>query len=180
MTLLSPPVQAVLELFQGPLADVRFADVDATGLASVAAEVESAAAAVARQEAQLSELRQSLSERQDALLVLAQRALAYARVYAEHDEALTEKLARISLPRAAKARKASATKSEGGEAVAQAEPAALESSASAAEAPAAAVEVEVEADADADASSAEAPAPALRNGKRRVARTLARHAPSRP
>jgi hypothetical protein len=179
MTLLSPPVQAVLELFQGPLADVRFADVDATGLASVAAEVESAAAAVARQEAQLSELRQSLSERQDALLVLAQRALAYARVYAEHDEALTEQLARISLPRAAKARKASATKSDGGEAVAQAEPAAAESSASAAEAPAA-VDADANADADADASSAEAPTPALRNGKRRVARTLARHAPSRP
>ena len=175
MTLLSPPVQAVLELFQGPLADVRFADVDATGLATVAAEVESAAAAVARQEAQLSELRQSLSERQDALLVLAQRALAYARVYAEHDEALTEQLARISLPRAAKARKASAAKPDGVEAVSPVEPAAAEGSASAAEAPAA-----VEADADADASSAEAPTPALRNGKRRVARTLARHAPSRP
>jgi hypothetical protein len=113
-------------------------------------------------------------------LVLAQRALAYARVYAEHDEALTEQLARISLPRAAKARKASATKPDGGEAVAQVEPAAAESSASAAEALAVEAPADVEADADADASSAEAPAPALRNGKRRVARTLARHAPSRP
>ena len=176
MTLLSPPVQAVLELFQGPLADVRFADVDATGLASVAAEVESAAAAVARQEAQLSELRQSLSERQEALLLLAQRALAYARVYAEHDEALTEQLARISLPRAAKARKASATKADGGEAAAQAEPAAPESSASAAEAPATGDGVEAEA----AAFNAVAPAPAVRNGKGRVARTLARHAPTRP
>jgi hypothetical protein len=170
MTLLSPPVQAVLELFQGPLADVRFADVDAAGLASVAAEVESAAAAVARQEAQLSELRQSLTERQDALLVLAQRALAYARVYAEHDEALTEQLARIALPRSAKPRKAASTKTEG-DAVAQAEPPVAESSASAAPA---------EVEAAADTTSAEETQPALRNGKRRVARTLARHAPSRP
>jgi hypothetical protein len=173
MTLLSPPVQAVLELFKGPLADVRFADVDAAGLAGVAAEVESAAAEVARQEAQLGELRQSLTERQDALLLLAQRALAYARVYAEHDEALTEQLARISLPRAAKPRKTNATKLEGAETVAQVEPAA----AAIGEPPA--VEVQAEGEAEADAS-AEAPAPALRNGKRRVARTLARHAPSRP
>lgn len=106
MNSMSPPLQAVLQLFQGPLADVRFADIDAAGLASITAEVESAADAVAQQEAQLSELRQTLVERQDALLLLAQRALAYARVYAEHDDALTEQLARISLPRPAKPRKA--------------------------------------------------------------------------
>jgi hypothetical protein len=168
MTLLSPPVQAVLELFQGPLADLRFGDVDAAGLASVAAEVEGAAAEVARQEAQLNELRQSLTERQDALLVLAQRALAYARVYAEHDEALTEQLARITLPRASKPRKASTPKTESAEAVAPVEAAAESTE-----------PVAVEAEVEADASS-EATAPALRNGKRRVARTLARHAPSRP
>lgn len=119
---MSPPLQAVLQLFQGPLADVRFADIDAAGLASIAAEVESAADAVAQHEAQLSELRQTLVERQDALLLLAQRALAYARVYAEHDEALTEQLARITLPRAAKPRKASAAKAT--EALEPAEPAA--------------------------------------------------------
>ena len=173
MTLLSPPVQAVLELFQGPLADVRFADVDAAGLASVAAEVEGAAAEVARQEAQLAELRQSLTERQDALLLLAQRALAYARVYAEHDEALTEQLARIALPRAAKPRKASTPKTESTEAATQAEPATVESSEPSAEG------VEPSVAAEADSSAEAAAAPALKNGKRRVARTLARHAPSR-
>ena len=116
---------------------------------------------------------QSLTERQDALLLLAQRALAYARVYAEHDEALTVQLARISLPRAAKPRKTSTTKPEGAEAVAQVEAAAAESTEPAA------VEAETETETEAD-TSAEAPQPALRNGKRRVARTLARHAPSRP
>ena len=179
MTLLSPPVQAVLELLQGPLADVRFADVDAAGLASVAAEVESAAAAVARQETQLAELRQSLTERQDALLLLAQRALAYARVYAEHDDALTEQLARISLPRAAKPRKASTPKSEAAEAAGQVEPATADSVEPATVEAEAAVEAKAEAETEADAST-ETAQPALRNGKRRVARTLARHAPSRP
>jgi hypothetical protein len=98
-------VQAVLELFKGPLADVRFADVDASGLASVAVEVERAAASVQEQEAHLAALRLSLAERQDALLSLAHRALAYARVYAESDEALSARLNAISLPRAAKPRK---------------------------------------------------------------------------
>jgi hypothetical protein len=98
-------VQAVLELFKGPLADVRFADVDASGLETVAVEVERAAAAVQEQEAHLAALRLSLGERQEALLSLAQKALAYARVYAESDDALSARLNAISLPRAAKPRK---------------------------------------------------------------------------
>ena len=101
------PVQAVLELFQGPLAEVRFADVDAARLFELATAVDTATAVVAEQEAQLAELRQGLADRQEALLVFAQRALAYARVYAEHDEALSEQLSRITLPRATKPRKAS-------------------------------------------------------------------------
>ncbi len=107
----SPPaVQSVLELFKGPLASLRFADVDAAGLASLAAEVETAAHELSEHEAKLAELRQVMAGRQEALLLLAQRALAYARVYAENDDALLEELNRISLPRAAKARKPSAAK----------------------------------------------------------------------
>jgi hypothetical protein len=107
MTSLSPPIQSVLDLFKGPLADVRFAHIDAAGLASLAAEVEAAGAEVEQQEDKLTELRQALAQRQDALLALAQQALAYARVYAEHDEALLEELNRISLPKPAKPRKPS-------------------------------------------------------------------------
>src|SRR6478752_811488 len=107
MSYLSPPVQAVIDLFEGPLAEVRFADVDASALLSLARATEAAAADLAQHEAQLSELRQSLADKQDALLVLAQRGLAYARVYAEHDEALSEQLSGINLPRASKPRKAS-------------------------------------------------------------------------
>jgi hypothetical protein len=107
MSPLSPPVQAVIELFQGPLVEQRFADVDAAALTTLARAAEAAAAEVAKHEAQLADLRQILADRQEALLVLAQRGLAYARVYAEHDEALSEQLARINLPRASKPRKAS-------------------------------------------------------------------------
>lgn len=112
MTSLSPPLQAVVALFRGPLENVRFADIDAAGLSTLAQEVEDAANDVQAHEAKLSELRQLLSQKQEALLVLAQQALAYARIYAEGDEALSAELNEIALPRAAKPRKASSAKAE--------------------------------------------------------------------
>jgi hypothetical protein len=103
-------VVSVLELFKGPLAGMRFGDVDADGLASLAAKVDAAGAEVADGEARLAELQQGLAAQQEALLAFAQRALAYARVYAEsHEELLTE-LNGISLPRPLKPRKANAPK----------------------------------------------------------------------
>lgn len=122
MTSLSPPIQAVLDLFKGPLANLRFADVDAVGLAALAADVEAAAGEVEEQENKLTELRQSLAQRQEALLILAQRALAYARVYAENDEPLLGELNRIALPRPAKPRKAGAPKVSSPRDVARNEP----------------------------------------------------------
>jgi hypothetical protein len=110
MSAIPAPIQSVLDLFEGPLANVRFADIDANGLAKLAAEVEAVAAEAQRQEEALAELRQGLAQRQEALLSLAQQALAYARVYAESDEPLLEELNRISLPRAAKGRKPNAAK----------------------------------------------------------------------
>jgi hypothetical protein len=108
MTSLSPPLQAVVALFRGPLQTVRFADIDAVGLSNLAAEAESAASEVEAQEAKLTQLRQALVQKQEALLGLAQQALAYARIYAEGDEALTAELNDIALPRATKPRKAAA------------------------------------------------------------------------
>jgi hypothetical protein len=113
MTSLPSAIQSVLDLFKGPLSSVRFADIDAAGLANLASEVEAAASEVQQQEEKLAELRQGLAQRQEALLVLAQQALAYARVYAENDEPLLDELSRISLPRAAKPRKAGGTKAAG-------------------------------------------------------------------
>lgn len=111
MSVLPASVVSIIELFKGPLASVRFADVDAEGLASLAADVERAALEVGDQEAQLAELRQNLSQAQESLLVLSQRALAYARVYAETNDELLEALDQISLPRPPKPRKQAAPKS---------------------------------------------------------------------
>lgn len=106
MTAISPQIQAVLEVFEGPLAQVRFADVDAATLRGVASEVEAAAAEIEAQQAALEALRKAQADRQEQLLALAQRALAYAKVYAENDDALSARLAAIHLPRAPKRQKA--------------------------------------------------------------------------
>ena len=125
MSVLPPSVMSILELFKGPLASVRFADVDAEGLATLAADVERAALEVGGQEAKLAELRQNLFQAQESLLVLAQRALAYARVYAESNDELLEALDQISLPRPPKPRKQAAPKSSSTESAAALEQAAI-------------------------------------------------------
>lgn len=102
MSAIATPVRTVLDLFTSDLADVRFGDVDAAALASLASEVEAAAEAAAAAQALLDEARRKLEERQDALLHQAQRALAYARVYAEADAALSARIDAIPLPRPAR------------------------------------------------------------------------------
>ncbi|MDP9148902.1 MAG: hypothetical protein M3O36_03025 [Myxococcota bacterium] len=92
-------LQAVLELFETSLADVRFPDVDAQTLGRLAAEIEAAGQAVAVAQATLDSARHALLERQDALFQQAQRAVAYARVYAETDEALSARIDAIALSR---------------------------------------------------------------------------------
>lgn len=170
MTSLSPPLQAVVALFRGPLQNVRFADIDAAGLSSLAQEVEGAAADVQVQEAKLAELRQQLSQKQDALLALAQQALAYARIYAESDDALLAELNEIALPRSAKPRKAPSPKAV--------EPAGQAAAASEARVEGVAVEAEPEA-----APAVEAAEPAstevseAKIGRRKVQRRLGRAVP---
>lgn len=99
LSVIPAPVQTLLDLFTTTLADVRFADVDDQTLRRCAAEVESAAEAVASAQALLDVARETLQQKQDALLQRAQSALAYARVYAEVDEALSTQLDSVSLPR---------------------------------------------------------------------------------
>jgi ElaB/YqjD/DUF883 family membrane-anchored ribosome-binding protein len=116
MNAISSPIQSLLDLFAQDLADVRFADVDAKVLTRVAADVESAAAAVAAAQSVLDEARAALQHQQDVLLQLAQRALAYARVYAENDPALSASLEAIALPRVARQHRAG-TRMDGSEAL---------------------------------------------------------------
>ena len=94
------PIQTLLDLFTTSLAEVRFADVDGQTLARAAEQVEKAAESVAAAQSALDSAREALQEKQDALLQQAQRALAYARVYAESDDGLSAQLEAVTLPRA--------------------------------------------------------------------------------
>jgi hypothetical protein len=100
MNAISPAVQTVLDLFATDLHDVRFGDVDANLLAQLASEVATASDAADAAQAALDTHRASLVERQDVLLQHAQRALSYARVYAESDAVLSARLEAVILPRA--------------------------------------------------------------------------------
>ena len=76
----------------------RIENVDATTLGELAASTEAAAEVVLAAETELARARRALQDRQDALLLQAQRALAYARVYAESDPGLAERLEQVALP----------------------------------------------------------------------------------
>jgi hypothetical protein len=92
-------VQEVLDLFEGELAHVKFGDLEEAVLAKASQAVVLAAEAVEKAEATLAAARAVLAEQQDDLLKKAQRALAYLRVYAEGDAALSARLEPITLPR---------------------------------------------------------------------------------
>jgi hypothetical protein len=96
---ISPALQDLLTLFDQELATVKFPDLDRAVLEEAAARVKEKAAEVARVQAALEAARQGLYESQEALLQKGQRALAYARIFAEDDAELSAKLDGISLPR---------------------------------------------------------------------------------
>jgi hypothetical protein len=92
-------VQEVVDLFATELASLKFGDLEPTSLVAAAEEVKAVTADVMRAEAALESTRAVLAEKKDALLHKAQRALAYARVYAENQPALASRLERVALPR---------------------------------------------------------------------------------
>ena len=112
MTPIPAPIQTLLDLFSSHLADVRFGDIDAPSLARLAADVQLASEVTAGAQVALDSARITLHERQEALLLHAQRALAYARVYAEADESLSARLEAVTLPRAARRARPDASASE--------------------------------------------------------------------
>ncbi len=99
---ISPAMRALLEVFSTELSEVKFPDVDAEVLEEAAGRVREMAEAVARAQAALEAARQALGESQEALLQKGQRALAYARVFAEEDAALSTRLEAIGLPKSAR------------------------------------------------------------------------------
>jgi len=97
---ISPALREVLAVFDDDaLADVKFPDVDNDALQAQAAVVEERHAEVKRLEAALEDAKKKLEETHDSLLGKAQRAVAYARVYADGDPGLTARLDAIALPR---------------------------------------------------------------------------------
>lgn len=106
-------VQAVLDLFDGELGDLKFPDLDQSVLQEAAIAVHEKAEAQARAEAALLAARESLQESQEALLHRCQRALAYARIYAEDNAELLARIEGIELPRGGRSR-SSVTPSTGG------------------------------------------------------------------
>ncbi|ATB29485.1 hypothetical protein [Melittangium boletus] len=96
---ISPAMRALLEVFSTELSEVKFPDVDTEVLEEAAGRVRAQAEAVARAQAALEAARLALADSQDALLQKGQRALAYARVFAEEDIDLSMKVEAITLPK---------------------------------------------------------------------------------
>lgn len=96
---IAAPIQQLLALFASQFSNVKFADIDVRVLDEAAAKVTAQADAVARAQAALDAARAQLSADEEALSVKAQRALAYARIYAEEDGELATRLDAIVLAR---------------------------------------------------------------------------------
>jgi hypothetical protein len=98
-SVLDPSVADLLALFAGPLAGVRFPDIDHETLRDLAGSVERGHAEVEEARAMLTAAETALELRVNELLLRAQRARAYARVYAEGKTELQAQLDGIALPK---------------------------------------------------------------------------------
>lgn len=108
-------VKELLALFDGPLAGVHFPDVDGAALREQVASVDAAVKDVEAAAAAWAEAKRTVDARLEVLLQKAQRALSYARVYAEDKPELDAQLAPLVLPKWGDPR---GTKTNGAEAVA--------------------------------------------------------------
>lgn len=85
----------VIDLYSSSLTDVRFPDLDLEDLLALQNDLHDAQLEIERLEAELAQARSELEVRSQALLTKSERALAYARVYAQGDEELTTRLSEI-------------------------------------------------------------------------------------
>lgn len=91
------PLSEIIALYADVLADVAFPDVDAASLEAGAEVVRGLETELAALEAQVTERRAALRAALGQLEVQARRGLAYARIYAEGDEALGRRIAELRL-----------------------------------------------------------------------------------
>lgn len=92
-------LENLIRLFESELARVAFPGIDAAVLTAAADRVRAAAAEVARCVAALDVARAELNSMKDELATKGQRAMAYARIYAEDLPELQERLDSLTLPR---------------------------------------------------------------------------------
>lgn len=97
-----PAQQAVMDLYATDLSSLKFPDVDHAVLEAAAKRVQTDAQAVKVAEEALAAARATMAESQEVLMQKCQRALAYARVYAEENPDLAQKVDAITLPKAGK------------------------------------------------------------------------------
>ncbi len=95
-----PGLDRLLQLFHAELGAVQFPGVDAKVLDGAAARIQTAAAEVRRAEAELDAARAQLASAQEDALQKAQRALAYARIYAQDSPELLARLDAVALSNA--------------------------------------------------------------------------------
>jgi hypothetical protein len=88
-------LRAILDLFTSELREIAFPGVDAAVLRHHADEVRARARDVDRARQVLDAARADLEERTRALAGIAERALAYARIYAADQPALAARLASL-------------------------------------------------------------------------------------
>ena len=85
----------VLALYREALSELRFPDLDLAALESMRSSLEAAQCEVERVERELEAARAVVAARTEALLGRSQRALAYAKVFAQGDEALSARVAQV-------------------------------------------------------------------------------------
>lgn len=107
-------LQAVLELFDGELSHLKFPDLDHAVLQAAAERVEEQAAMVRQAEATLLAMREALQDSLETLQHKCQRALAYARIYAEDDAELSSKLDAVEITRTRGPRSVASLPASGG------------------------------------------------------------------
>lgn len=88
-------VRQVIDLYAVELAEVRFPDMDLSSLLYAQTELHAAQVEIERVETELARARADWESRSQALTAKAERALAYARIYAQGDAELAPRIADI-------------------------------------------------------------------------------------
>ena len=99
-------LRSLVELFDGPLADVQFPGIDRQTLADACSRLGDKSAALAEARQACDDAQASLDEELDRLKKLGERAAAYVEIYAQGDAQLAETLNGLQLKKPASNAKA--------------------------------------------------------------------------